>query len=276
MTVYADVLIAVNTFINFFILLFCAKLNKLQYKTSRLILGAISGGVAALSIFLTINAFYEIVLKTATATIMVLIAFGYYKIKIFIRNVALLFLTTYLFAGIMFGIWMFIKPGNILINNSVVYFDVSVTFLIIATALIYFIISIIGHFLKREAISAKKCRAKLFLCEKCVELNAIFDTGNSLKDPFSDGEVITVNSKFILALCEDDIKNKAYSDRYRVLPCRTVTGDTLLEGIRCDSMQILLEGNTYSFKNPIAVISKTEFTDEFDAVLAPEILTKMR
>ena len=62
MTVYADVLIAVNTFINFFILLFCAKLNKLQYKTSRLILGAISGGVAALSIFLTINAFYEIVL----------------------------------------------------------------------------------------------------------------------------------------------------------------------------------------------------------------------
>ncbi len=277
MIVYADVLIAVNTFVNFFILLFCARINKQKYKTVRLILGALTGGIFALTLFLESNSIIiELLIKTVTAATTVAVSFGFVKIKLFLRNVAVLLLTTYLFAGIMFGVWFVFRPQKILINNSIVYFDVSVTFLVITTALIYFIITLVGSLLKKESITAKRCKAVLYLHNKTIMFDAIFDTGNSLSDPFGDGEIITVSYNKITQLCGNDIKSNSLADRYRLLPCRTVSGDTLLEGVRCDKMVLEFEGNSYRFKNPIAVISKTEFSDEFDAVLNSEILEKMR
>lgn len=277
LTVYADVLIAVNTFVNYFILLFCAWVNRQKHKTIRMVLGALAGGFCSLSIFLeNDNIFFDLLIKLSTAALMVVVSFSFKKIKVFLRNVAVLFLTTYLFAGIMFGVWYIFKPQNILINNSVVYFDVSVTFLVIVTVLIYFIITFVSSLLKKEAITAKKCRATLYLHNKNIVVDAIFDTGNSLGDPFGNAEVVTVSHKKIMQLCEYSLKSEKLSDRYRLLPCRTVSGDTLLEGIRCDNMRVEFEGSTYNFKNPIAVVSKTEFSDEFDAVLNSEILAKMR
>ncbi len=276
-TVYADVLITVNTFVNFFILLFCAWINKQKYKRVRLILGALAGGICALSIFLpTENIIIDLLIKIITATIMVVISFGFRKIKVFLRNVSILFTTTYLFAGIIFGVWFVFRPQNIIINNSVIYFDVSVTFLVIFTAIIYFVITVVGTLLKKEAITAKRCRVKLFLHKNCISFDAIFDTGNSLHDPFGNSEVVTVNKNKILELCKSNLDSEYLSDRYRLLPCRTVSGDTLLEGIRCDNLEIEFEDKTYVSKNPIAVISKTQFNDDFDAVLNSEILSKMR
>lgn len=276
-TVYADVLITVNTFVNFFILHLCAWINRQKCKGVRLVLGALSGGICALSIFLpTDSIIIDLLIKIITASIMVIVSFGFGKIKIFLRNVTILFLTTYLFAGITFGVWFVFRPQNIIINNSVVYFDISVTFLVVITAISYFLITVISSLLKKEAITAKRCRVKLYLHKKHIELDAIFDTGNSLHDPFGNSEIVTVGENKLLELCKSNLESEYLSDRYRLLPCRTVSGDTLLEGIRCDSLEIKFDDKTYVSKNPIAVISKTEFNDDFDAVLNSEILSKLR
>lgn len=277
MTVYVDVLIAVNVFINFILLLLTAKFNAQNYKPFRIILGAVFGGICSLVILLPIsNNFFNILLKLLTAVIMILISFNFIRIKVFIRNVFTLFLLTYIFAGIMLSIWYLFKPQKILINNSTVYFDVSVTFLILLTVAIYIVITVMSSLLKKEAINAKKCKILLYIEEKLLILDAIIDTGNSLEDLFGSGETVTVSEKEFMKVCDGKKIIEKYPKRYRVLPCKTVTGDTILEGVRCDKLEIETEGKTYTFKNPIAVISKSDFTDSFNAILNSKILMKMR
>ena len=273
MTVYADVLIAVNTLVNFFIILLCAKINRQRFKNWRIILGALVGGVFSLTIFLPIsNSIIDGLIKVISASFMIYVSFGFKKIKVFLRNVAVLFLSTYLFAGIVFAVWYLFKPQKIIINNSVVYFDISLLFLIITVVVVYLIITVFSSLLKKEAITAKNCGVSLFLEGRKIELNTMFDTGNSLSDPLSDFPVIIVNKIKLYELCLGEINFVNMPDRYRIIPCRTVSGDVLLEGVRCDNVQIEFEGKLYKYDNPIAVISKTPLTDEFDAVLNPEIL----
>ncbi len=278
MTVYADVLIAVNTFINFFLLLLTAVLNKLCYKRLRIILGALSGGILALTILLPdTNTIIDILIKIATALIMVIISFGIISFKCFLRNVLTLFIESYIFAGIMLGIWYSFRPKNIIINNSVVYFDVSVAFLICVTVIIYLCITLFSSLFKRNAVTAQKCKVKLIFNEHTINLTAILDTGNSLEDIFNKKEVITVDNKLLKILCGGkELSSDEFSDRYRILPCKTVSGDTVLEGVRCDKMIIDISGESYEFIHPVALSSKTEFSDDFNAVLNAEILTKLR
>ncbi len=277
MTVYVDVLIVVNIFINFILLLLTARFNAQEYKTVRLLLGASVGGICSLVILLPIsNAFINILIKLLTAIIMILFSFSFVKIKIFLRNVFILFALTYIFAGIMLSIWYLFKPNKILVNNSTVYFDISVTYLILLTAIIYLIITITNSLLKKEALNAKKCKIRLTLQENTITLNGIIDTGNSLKDLFGDRETVTVSEKEIIKICNGKKIIEKYPERYRILPCKSVTGESLLEGIRCDNMEIELEGKRFNFKNPVAVISKSDFSDNFNAILNSEILTKMR
>ena len=278
MTVYADVLVAVNTFINYFLLLLSAELNKTPYTHIRILFGALSGGILALTMFLQISAhIIDITIKIVTALIMVAISFGYKNLKCFLRNVFTLFTASYLFAGVMLGIWYVFKPKNILINNSVVYFDVSIVFLVTVTVLIYLSVTIFGSLLKRSAVSAQKCQVRLFLKEKSIILNAILDTGNSLEDFLNNREIITVDSKCLKNLCNGyELTSAKLSDRYRILPCKTVSGSTILEGVRCDKMEIEFSGKRYEFLSPLALSSKTEFSDDFNAVLNAEILMKLR
>lgn len=272
MTVYADVLITINTFINFFLLLICVRINRQRYKKWRLILGAFVGGIFSLTIFLSYKSvIIDAIIKIISAVAIVLVSFGFKRIKPFLRNVAVLFIVTFLFAGVVFAAWYLFKPQKILIHNSVVYFDISVLFLIIITIAVYLIITIILSFLKKEAITSFNCQVTLILGKKSVLLNTMLDSGNSLFDPLSDMTTIIVDSKKLSELC-GKINYINIPDRYRLIPCRTVSGDVLLEGVRCDIMQVEYEGNCYVFDNTVAVISKTEFTDNFDAILNPEIL----
>lgn len=274
MTIYADVLIAVNTIVNFFIILLCGKINKQQIKNWRIILGALVGGIFSLTIFLPLNnGILDAVIKIISAMFMILMSFGFKKIKVFLRNVSTLFLITYLYAGVVFAIWYLFKPQKILIINSIVYFDISLLFLIISIVAIYLAITVFSSIVKKEAVSAKNCCVRLFLDARNIELNTMFDTGNSLSDPLSASPVIIVSKNKLTELCFGEINFVNLPDRYRIIPCRTVSGDVLLEGVRCDKAEIEFEGNTYKFENPIAVISRTPFADEFDAILNPEILT---
>ncbi len=277
MVIYADVLIVINIFITAVLLILTAKFNSMQNKSIRLIIGSVFGGLCSLIILLpSINRFFDILYKLISATVIVLIAFGYIKIKVFFRNIFVLFSLTYTFAGIIFSVWYFFKPQNILINNSTVYFDISVTYLIILTAVIYILITVISSFVKREAISAKKCKVSLYIDEKVLKLNAIIDTGNSLQDIFGKSETITISEKEIKKICGGRSILQKYPIRYRILPCKTVTGENILEGIRCDFMEVMVDGEVLNFRNPIAVVSKSNFSEDFDAILNSEILMKLR
>lgn len=277
MVIYADILIIVNTIIDYFILLLSALISKCSYKNFRMLLAAFMGGLSSLYIFLPQQPFiFEIIFRCFSAFIIVLLAFGYKKLKNFVRALLSFTLSTVAYGGAVMALWLIFKPNSIIINNSYVYYDISATFLIIFSVVVYLIITIAKTFLKREAVTAKRCELSIQFQDKKVDILGILDTGNSVYDHLGDSPIFFVSDRTFNNLFKRSFKEikENYKERYRIIPCNTVNKKGLLEGIRCDSARIKTEVGQFDFTKPILLRNDIDFSDDFDAIINPEILLR--
>ncbi len=275
MIVYADVLIFLNLIINYFLLMATAKILRKSPKTLRLILGALFGAVSSLYIFLPQSPFIlETFFKVLISAVICLIAFGFRRIKAYLKSVGVLFCVTFLFGGIMYAMWLLFSPNGMVINNSVVYFDISLIALISFTVAGYIIFSLCFKIFSKASPFAENCEITLFADSKSVEISAVVDTGNSIEDVFSSGEIIIADRKIAQTLfcCDNFESNKSTESRYRLLPCSTVSGRDVLEGVRCDRAEIKYQNSKVVLEKPILAISKTAMPDGNDAIINPKIL----
>lgn len=119
-------------------LLACSKLCKEQAKTARLVLAAFIGGAYSLVLLFDKLAFAVSLLgKVSAACVIVFAAFGKRPFWLFIKNVAVFMFVNFVFLGVIIGGWMIFKPTGVVINNSTVYFDVSVKILLASAAAAY-------------------------------------------------------------------------------------------------------------------------------------------
>lgn len=278
MIIYADVLIFVNIIVNYFLLSLSALINKQSCKIYRIISGAAVGGVFSLYILLPVNStFIDIAVKLVCSCVMILITFGFKNIKIFLRNTVSLFVSSFIYAAIMLLIWQTFKINAVFVNNSTVYFNISVGLLIGVSVTVYIMATLIQYFLKRRQINSQTCIVEISVNGKTVYLTGFFDTGNGLIDNFSGNEVVLADkSKFIKKYGTDITEETAgFENRYRILPCKTVTGESVLHGFRADKMTVHIKNTQQDFINPVVVFSKTTLEGDEDALLNSEILTKM-
>ena len=275
MIVYADVLIFLNLIINYFLLLVVSKILKKTPKTRWVVLSAFVGALSSLYIFLPQTSFLiETLFKIAVSMLMSIIAFGFKGVKAYIKSVLLLFGVTVGFGGLMYAIWLTFSPNGMVINNSVVYFDISLIALIGFTVASYIIFSVLFRIFSKNATFAERCDITLFANEKSVNVTAIVDTGNSIEDAFSMGEIIIVDKSVAIKLfeCDDFQINLKTKSRYRMLPCATVSGNDVLEGLRCDRAEVKYKNRSITLNRPILAISKTLLPDGNDAIINPKIL----
>lgn len=271
--VYADVLIFLNLLVNYFLLCVSGKILNYNAKTLRIILSALIGGISSLYIFFPrLNIFTETVLKIATCSVMVLICFGFKSIKSFLKSIGVLFLVTAAYGGIMFAVWLAFSPKGMVINNSVVYFNISPLMLIVCSSVAYILFSILSRIFAQASKFANKCSITVFANDKSVRLDAIIDTGNSIEDIFSNSQIIIANKQKVNYLFESLDSNNS---RYRLLPCSTVSGNDVLEGFRCDSAVILNNNTQTVLQKPILAISKTKLNDGYDAIINPKTLGEL-
>lgn len=270
MIVYADVLIFLNLLVNYFLLCAACKILNRKVKTVRIILSSFFGALCSLYIFLPkLNLVLEALLKIATCTVTVLICFGFKNIKKFLKATGVLFLVTASYGGIMYAVWLCFSPKGMVINNSVVYFNISPTVLIICTVLGYILFSILSRVFAAVSKFSEHCTVTVFSGNKSVRLDAIVDTGNSIEDILSNSEIIIADKSKVDILFQ---KSDKTDSRYRLLPCSTVSGTDVLEGYRCDSAVIINNNTQTVLEKPILAICKTELNDGYNAIINPKIL----
>ena len=99
-TVYADVLLAVNFLIDYLLLLFCARLSGRRMIRKRLLAGALVGALTSLVIFLPPLSFWPMtLLKAGIAALMVRLAYPWLSWRVFFRDSFLFFTVSFLLAG---------------------------------------------------------------------------------------------------------------------------------------------------------------------------------
>lgn len=230
--IYVDVLIFLNVFITYFLLLGVQRLLRLKTSTKRLILASLAGGIFSLLALLPEFSFMlSLLYKLCTAVLIVLIAFGKCRLKEFAKRTFTFFVVSFLFCGIMIMLYSLLKPKNLVIINDVVYFHISPLFLLSSTVICYLILRIYQHITKRRSALHHIYRVTVYLKNESVTFDGRIDTGCSLTEPFSGADVIIAEKSVLRNLFYDE-------SNMRVIPFSSLGGSGIIKGFRADDVYI--------------------------------------
>ena len=260
MVVYVDVLFVVNFFITYLLLLFTSLLLKRSGKTVRLLIASAAGGLYSLVILADDLGFLlSAVGKLLVSFLIVLVAFGFKRLTVYLKSVLLFYFSNLLFLGVVMAVQLLFGTSVTAINNSTVYFDISAKVLLVSAFLAYIIsvaaIKIYNHTIERKQIYSLTIDKN----GTTTHLYAFSDSGNKLKEPFSDYPVIVAD------------KNKLSFDAERVVPYNTVGGEGVLQAFKPDKVVISNGRNSFE-TDRVYIAMSTVDSKEFSAVINPEIL----
>ncbi len=270
--IYVDVLILVNFIVDYLLLLLTSRFLKIKYRLKRLLISAFVSAVSSLYIFFeNSNLFVDFIFKLFVAFLAVTIAFKLKSLKLYLKTYSVYFTINLIFAGVVTFIYKSFSPKNILVLNSVVYFDISALELIIFTVVFYFLFLFLSKIFKSSSYTAKKAFVTVFYENKYIELPSIIDSGNSIEDIFSQSDVIIADKRDITSLFGAAIEDEKLVSRFRIIPCVTVSGKDYLKGVRSDKAIVKTKDKTIVLQKPIIAESKTKFDDSYRAILNPKI-----
>lgn len=259
MVVYADILMLVNFIVDYLLLSLTSRFLHQNPKLWRRLLGAAAGGIFSLYIFLPqTNFLIQSLVQILMCIILCLVTFGVGDAKTFFRNAAILFVVNFAYSGAMIAIWLLFKPYGMVINNSVVYFDISPLFLIVFSVIGYFAVILLRRLLKKTFSQNTYCDVTVNCQNRSLKLSGIVDSGNSLNDVFGLSQIFITEWEVVHTLLGEEINNPA---RFRKIPCSTVAGERLLDGYRIDSAEIIYNNKKYCFKNSVLAVSNTPLDD---------------
>lgn len=276
MVVYIDVLIVLNIFVDFLLLKACDAVLRRQSGLLRSVAAAAVGGVGGLFILAPpLPVLLELLIRLCMSAVIVRIADSEHRVTAFFKRLAVFYGVSFLYAGAMLGIWLVFKPKSMLVRNGVVYFGISPLLLIVSCLSAYCILRLINRLL-RCGRGERLCRIRLTCGENSVSRIALADTGHGLTDLLSDSAVVIVDRPTAQALLgEVTAKNlvtagappQQLAARYRLIPYETVGGGGLLPAVRCDLLEISIQGSTIRHAKPVAAVSSRPFRGSYQAII---------
>ena len=270
-TVYADVLLAINFFINYFLLLSVGRIMKSHISRTRVCLGAAFGAVCSLMLFLPpMHFFVGCIFKICVSSAMVAIAFQLRDVRVFGRYLLVTCAVTFGFGGAMLALWLTVTPGGMYYRNGTVYFSLSPEFIIFVTVICYTIITVAGKICRRLELNTGDCSA-VIRCEGYARsLHLMCDTGNLLTEPFSGLPVIVARKSVLVGVLPEGFPTGQSSVNMRVIPYSALGGEGLLCAFRPQSVELRVGRRRNQVECYIAVSDNLD--SEYDGIVNPKIL----
>ena len=242
-----------------------AKLTKKSHKTLRFILASAFGGAYSLIILADLSEVISALLKCVAAGVIVLIAFSFRRVTSFLTAYALFFFVSFLFLGVVYGLALITKTPYITLSNSTVYVNVSARGLIVSSFIAYVISCVVVRVYNRSLAAGELYSITVENGGETVNLFALSDTGNRLREPFSDAPVIIADSEKVKPLFSE---NNA-----RVIPASTANSKSFMLSFKPERVTISTDRGSETVDNVYIALSDEMKNDGFSAVLNPEILT---
>ena len=284
--IYVDVLVAVNLFVNYFLLLTVAGFFHISASRLRMVLGAAIGALGSLVILLpSLPPLVSFLIKLVLSVFIVVTAFGAPSLLFFLRTVGGFYMTSFGFAGAMLALWYLAAPSGMIIKNSVLYFDISPLMLLALTVVCYAGVSLLNRLTGQRQPTALFCFVTVRAQGKSVRLTTKIDTGNSLKEPFSGYPVIVAEYQCVQELVPPAVRSYLFvaagekrgevQPGLRLVPFRAVGGEGILPAFRPDCIEIQTAKERITVQEVYLAVSAQKLgTTGFSALLNPELITQ--
>lgn len=189
--IYLDVLLAVNLFVNYFLLLGTSCFFSQKAKRFRMVLSALTGSL--FSVLILFDDLHPLLLwgiKLALACLLTLIAFGFGTFILYLKRTLIFFAVNFVFAGAMTALFVFASPKGMVIRNGTVYFNISALALVLGTVAAYGIIKLVTYLFRQRTQRHELYTLLIEQGGKQALVTGLADTGNQLCDSISGTPVI--------------------------------------------------------------------------------------
>lgn len=289
MTVYLDLLFLINFSMDYICLYICARVLKRRLPALKMVLSAMLGGAfSCASLFLPSSTFIELLLDLFVCFVMCAIVF-YEKG----RKKSSLFLCSFLYIGIsmmsggcMTAIFNLLNSLDLPLDK--IGEDGISVYLFAALAIAAAIISLKSGEIISHHSSIGECKLTIELDGKKCEFLALVDSGNLVKDPISNKNVIFVDCEKLaqivnIKILEDfsrgiSIGDKSYKSM-RLIQINSAGGVKLVTAFLPDNITIEVISDKsqkrqtyYSPDALIAPIDLGQNADGYDAIVPKAIM----
>ena len=227
---------------------------------------------------------------------MIVVAFNPEKFNLFLKQISVFYFISFIFAGTTIGLYYILNSNIVLSNISFHTSKELIRFLIIGIGLSTILIR---YIFKYHRVKMNKenflTRVTINLNNRRVNLVALIDTGNSLKEPITQKPVIIAEYKAVEPILPDKLK-KLYRDnkefdlnaigkimeeigneiKLRLIPYKSIGNENgILIGFKPDSVNVYLNDEIKKMKDDIIVAiynNKLANDEQYNGLLHPEIL----
>ncbi len=293
-TVYADVLLALNFFLDFFLLWAAGCFLRRRTPLWRLLAAAALGALYGAGLLLPgLTWLYRIPAVVAVSLILLLVAYPWQGYGAFFRLLAVFYLTAFAMAGAVLA-------GSRLLAGQGLSFGMRET---VRWASLLFGLMMAAILARRGMALIKRNWQKdefrvileVWLAGRSCKLTALIDTGNDLREPLSGLPVIVAEYRFLQPLFPERLRlawqlyqedaarlvqflaeeggQDGWARRLRLVPFASIgKNHGLLPGFRPDRLIITENGRRYGVDAYICIVSRgfSAGTD-YQAVINPEI-----
>lgn len=227
MTIYLDLILLLNFFLDFILLLSVSIILKRNTSIIRIIFGSIIGMITMFSLFIDMSSLDLFFIKFIMSILMCLVSFSYKNIKYTMNNIIYLYIVSILLGGFLYFIndsFSLSKLGLIFINNGVSINLFIVIF--ISPIVLYLYIKQTKNM--KEEINKKYNVTITLLNNKKINITGFLDTGNNLYDPYKKRPIIVINKSIL----------KGYKPNIILVPCYTVKDSNLLSCFKIKEIKI--------------------------------------
>ncbi len=188
--VYLDSVFVLNAVMDYLLLLSAARLAGLPLRRRRYVLAALAGGAYAAAVFLPGCGFLaEMPVKVAAGVLLGLIAYG--GEERLLRLLLLFFSVSCGMAGCVLGLGLLAGSG-VPVVNGVFYTNVDANVLLMASAAAYVVLTVVFRAAAKHGAEGTLLPVRVCAGEKTVELTALWDSGNGLREPGGTRSVLVI------------------------------------------------------------------------------------
>lgn len=302
MTIYLDVIWALNFLFDTLLLSLTAIILKRKIQKYRLLLGGLIGSFIILLSITPLNAYSgHPMTKLFFSFLMILTAFGYKRLRYFLSGVFTLYLVTFLAGGALIGTHYFIQfdfnlASNVALGSIKGFGDpISWLFVLIGFPLAW-------HFSKTsiDRIEVTKIQYEKIvdvtvkLGNSNMKIKGLVDNGNQLYDPISKMPVMFVSIKNLKELPEEITKLATDAERIilgeielesdvnfnlRIIPYKVVGQEhQLIIAVKPDEILIETGGEVVLVDKGLVSFTTQELSsdDAFRCIVHPKMLTSCK
>ena len=275
--IYADVLVILNIYVTYLMLSLTGVICRKKRNPLRLLISSAAAGFYSLIILVPdISETLTAVTRIPFGIALCLTAFGFCNKRVFLRIVLCFFAVSFSFAGIMLFLWLFFAPQGMYYSNGIVYFNINTATLVVLTIICYVIVSVFHRYIRCKAPVNMIYDCEVEFSGKKYFCHCFLDTGNGLTDPYNSNPVIIIHEDKFKGAVPEKFQSDSHSNngKFRLIPCRSVSGNELLLGFTPDKIHIKGLERQFTCKEVTVALTKEKIRGgSFDGILPPELFT---